>query len=232
MQSKRHRPTFIPPVSPLCMNALFMSAPHLSPPWQLLQLCLAALQLLLQLGSLLLTAVVQYLQLLQLHLHTGTLEDTRGHMLSLFFFLFLQRWTRLMANIETTLSVFDWNEFLIHFSKKFTRHASAPFVSYLPLNLWGLLLRLFELLPQGENLPDASVPAGWCRGLPIKWNILLDGGVHQATVPRLGHGHVTLRHDLIRASLHLLPLCALLYVFFFQWQVDTGAGPKEWTVQC
>lgn len=82
----------------------------------------------------------------------------------------------------------------------------TPRAPYLSLDLWGLLLRLFELLPQGEDLPDAPVPAALCRGLPIKRNVLLDGGVHQATVPRLGHGHVALRHDLIAAGLHILPL--------------------------
>lgn len=99
--------------------------------------------------------------------------------------------------------------------------------SYLSLNLWGLLLCLFELVPQGEDLPDASIPAARCHGLPIKWDILLDGGIHQATVFRLGHGHVALCHDLIWAAPHLLPLCALSCVFLLQWQVDTGAGRKR-----
>lgn len=99
--------------------------------------------------------------------------------------------------------------------------------SYLSLNLWGLLLCLFELVPQGEDLPDASVPAGWCHGLPIEWNILLDGGIHQTTVLRLSHGHVALRHDIVWAALHLLPLCTFSCIFFLQWQVDAGAGRKE-----
>lgn len=196
-----------------------MSVPHLSPPWQLLQLCLAALQLLLQLCSLHLTAVIQYLQLLQLHLQTVTLEDTEGTL-----------------SLSSLQHCFYWNMFkCIGMKSIWPKSVHGLFiflidsqgVPYLSLDLRGLLLRLFELLPQGADLPDASVPAALCHGLPIKWNILLDGGVHQATVPRLGHGHVALCHDLVRAGLHLLPLCALLSIFLFQWKVDAGAGPEE-----
>lgn len=69
--------------------------------------------------------------------------------------------------------------------------------SYFSLDLRGLLLSLFQLVSQGEDFPDASVPACRCHRLPIKGDVLLDGGIHQATVLRLGHGHVALCHDLI-----------------------------------
>lgn len=61
---------------PSCCAYTLVAAAHLS---QFLQLCLAALQLLLQLRSLLLTAVIHHLQLLQLHLQTVTLQDTQPH---------------------------------------------------------------------------------------------------------------------------------------------------------
>lgn len=56
---------------------MMLAVAHLSPLGQFLQLCLAALQLLLQLCSLPLTAVIHHLQLLQLHLQTVTLQDTQ-----------------------------------------------------------------------------------------------------------------------------------------------------------
>lgn len=101
--------------------------------------------------------------------------------------------------------------------------------------MWRLLLRLLELVTQGENLADASVPAGRCHGLPVKGNILLDGGIDQAAVFRLGHGHVALCHDLIQAALHLLPLRGLFAVLLLQRQVDAGAGRKQrwwWLKTC
>lgn len=121
-----------------------------------------------------------------------------------------------------------------HRSEASSRSYEGLSTSYLSLNLWRLLLRLLELVPQGENLADATVPAGRCHGLPVKGNILLDGGVHQAAVFGLGHGHVALCHDLIWAALHLLPLRGLVAVLLLQRQVDAGAGRKQrrWWLPC
>lgn len=106
--------------------------------------------------------------------------------------------------------------------------ANEGFSTYLSLNLGRLLLRLLELVAQGEDLADASVPAGGSHGLPVKGNILLDGGVHQAAVFRLGHGHVALRHDLIWAALRLLlGLRGVLAILLLQRQVDAGAGRQQ-----
>lgn len=100
-------------------------------------------------------------------------------------------------------------------------------LEYLSLDLRGLLLGLFELVPQGEDLPKAPVPAARCHGLPVKGDVLLDGGVHQAAVLRLGHGHVALGHDLVRAALRLPALRAFSRVLLLQRQVDTGAGRQR-----
>lgn len=106
--------------------------------------------------------------------------------------------------------------------------ANEGFSTYLSLNLGRLLLRLLELVAQGEDLADASVPAGGSHGLPVKGNILLDGGVHQAAVFRLGHGHVALRHDLVWTSLRLLlGLRGVLAILLLQRQVDAGAGRQQ-----
>ena len=127
---------------------------------------------------------------------------------------------------ETKKFVFMFNpHFLIKLSKRDTE------TSYLFLNLRGLFLSLSQLVPQGEDLPNASVPAARCHRLPIKWNILLDGGVDQATVSRLRHGHVALCHDLVRAGFHLLPLRVLPCVFLLQWEVDAGAVRRTITSQ-
>ena len=54
--------------------------------------------------------------------------------------------------------------------------------SYLSLHLRGPLFCLFQLIPEGEDLRDASCPCGGGDGLAVEGDVLLDGGIHQPAV--------------------------------------------------